>query len=253
MNFNSGILKVSIVMALVFMLIPIAAAEDQSIDEVSVIETHDDVSGDVLAQESGDVISEDGGDDKTAESSGGGEEYSTEYEPFISVPEEEDLYETSADLEIVSYVTPENPKVGDTAVFTFIVYNHGPDVAANVVAYANVVKGDVLYLSSMCEQGVYDPSTGVWEIGDIEPDDYVMLTVYGRVVSDEKIVTMAYVTSDTPDPEESDNYYTEEISVEKSGNYYASESEKLPVAGNPVIMALLAFLAMAGVTLKKRD
>lgn len=262
MNFNSKILKISIVIALILMLIPIVAAEDaddavyaedQSIDEVGVIETQDDISDEVLTQEDSEVISQDAGDEELAEEDGGEYDDLEGFEPFVSVPDEVDIEEASADLEIVSYVTPGNLKVGDTAIFTFIVYNHGPDVAKNVVAYANVLKGDVLYLSSICEQGVYDSYTGVWAIGDIEPGDYVTLMVFGKVLSDADIVTMAYVTSDTPDPDESNNFYVDIIPVEKSGNAYSAESKKMPATGNPVLMVLLAALTIVGVTVRKRD
>lgn len=261
MNFNSKILKVSIVIALVLMLIPIAAAEDasdvvysqdQSIDEVSVIETQDDISEDVLTQEDSDIISVDADDEKIAESGEEGE-YSPEYEPFVSVPLDDEIEDASADLEIVSFVTPGKLKVGDTAIFTFMVYNNGPDTARNVVAYANILKGDVLYISSICDKGVYDSYTGVWAIGDLESGDYAMLLVLGKVLSDEEIVTLTYVTSDTPDPDESNNFYIDIIPVEKSANAYSAESVKLPATGNPVLMVLLALLTIIGVTVRKRD
>lgn len=257
MNFDSRIFKISIVIALVFMLIPIAAAEDatdsvyaeeQGIEEVNAIETQDD---NILAQDqSGDIVGESAleddllGDEEDAEDDD--YEYDSEYDPFISVPVD-DIEESSADLEIKSIVVPQKLKVGDFAIFTFVVTNNGPDTAKNVVAFANVLKGDVLYISHSATQGSYNSYSGFWTIGDLEAGDSVMLMVLGKVVSDAQIVTIAYVISDTPDPDESNNNYSEIINVE-SEHTVAAESEALPATGNPIVMAFLAILAIVGVT-----
>lgn len=272
MNFNSKMLKISIVIALVFMLIPIVAAEDatdsayaqdQSIDESSVIQSQDEISEDTLTQEvQSDIVTQDSSeddllgaedstdDDSLGNESGGYEDYSPYYDPFISVPIED--YDSSADLKIVSIVTPQKLKVGDYAIFTFLVTNKGPDMAKNVVAYANVLKGDVLYISSYCSKGIYDSYTGVWRIGDLESGDYAVLMVLGKVLTANPIYTVAYVTSATPDPDESNNYFMDIIDVE-GGNDYAAESKTLPATGNPIVMVLLAVLTIVGVTVVKRD
>ena len=242
MKFNSKTFKIFIAIALVFMLIPIAAADNDA-DCV-----YGDANDEVLGQE---ILSDDIDGDSSEDESSDDEDIEDdeiEDEPFVSVPEEGD---ENADLQIVSFAEPERLRVGDTAAFTFIVTNNGPDTAVNVVAYANTLRGDVLYVSSMCDKGVYDPYTGVWEIGDLECGESAMLVVIGKVLSGNQIITMAYVTSDTPDPDESDNIFYDTIEVEgKMDN--AEEAEKLPAAGNPILMALLALFAMIGAAAGKR-
>lgn len=253
MNFNSKILKISIVIALIFMIIPIVAAEDtaadsvyteeQSIDDVNVVQAQDEINDDVLAADDdlNDYFLDDVDlDDEDEEENG--DEY------LDGVDEEE----ASADLEIVSYVTPQKLKVGDYAVFSFVVYNNGPDMASNVVAYANIYKGDVLFISYFCSHGVYDSYTGVWDIGDLESGEYATLNVLGQVLSDTQIVTIASVMSDTPDPDESNNYYLDYINVESDSVDVAAETETLPATGNPILMVLLAVLTMVGVTVGRR-
>ncbi|WP_298522103.1 DUF11 domain-containing protein [uncultured Methanobrevibacter sp.] len=261
MNFNSRILKISIVIALIFMLIPIVAAEDSTdsvyaedagIDEINAIEAQDDMEDTVLLQEESDDIVGDSDDDLLDDEEEPTEgDYDSELEPFVSVPVEDDD-ESSADLQIRSFVVPSKLKVGDYAIFTFIVTNNGPDMAENVVAYANVVRGDVLYISSSCNKGEYNSYTGVWDIGDLDAGDYAMLLVLGRVLTDEPITTLAYVNADTFDPDYSNNSFRETLYVE-SENSGAAEVQKMPATGNPVVMAILAVLAIVGVTVGRRN
>lgn len=236
------------------MLFPIVAAEDVSdsvygeeIDENIVIQSQDDITDDnLLSDEESDDVIEESDDDLLEDEDSEDDEYLDDSSVDVS---QDDL---SADLEITSFVTPDKLKVGDYAIFTFVVTNYGPDKATNVVAYANILKGDVLYISSTCDKGVYDSYKGIWVIGDLEAGESAMLLVFGKVLSDAQIITMAYVTSDTPDPDTLNNLYMDVIDVE-SDNSVAAEKEKLPATGNPILMAILAVLAMAGVSLGRRD
>lgn len=256
MNFNSKILKVSIVIALVLMLIPIVAAEDttdsvyaeeQSIDDVAV-QAQDEITDDsLLVQEDQDELSDDDLEDEDLGLDDEDEELTDDETEDVDVTGIED---SSADLEIVSFVTPKKVKVGDYAIFTFMVYNHGPDTARTVQAYANIFKGDVLFISYSTTHGLYDSYSGLWDIGDLEDGEYATLMVLGKILSDAPIITMAYVTSDTPDPDESNNYFIDVIYVE--GESVAAETETLPATGNPILMALLAVLAMVGVTVGRK-
>ncbi len=266
MNFNSKILKVSIVIALVLILIPIAAAEDasssvygqdQGIDESVAIESQGEITDDALGLDvQSDVIAADSENGETVNQGENellGDEENPEDDEYA--PEEDDSSdgsdEDSADLSVDSFVTPQKLKVGDYAIFTFVVTNNGPGVARNVVAYANLIEGDVLYISSYCDQGEYNSYTGIWEIGDLESGESVMLMVLGKVLSTTPLVTEIYVTSDTPDPDESNNIYYEFTLVEGENQY--EQAETLPATGNPILMVLLAALTMVGVTISKRD
>lgn len=270
MNFNSRILKISIVIALVLMLIPIAAAEDatdsayaqdQSI-ESDAVQSQDEISEDVLAQDDqsdvialdstaeDDLLAVEDSDDDTSddEDYGDAEDYLPDDFPSVTAPSDD----SSADLEIYSYVTPEKPKVGEIALFTFVVTNNGPDTATNVLAYANIYKGEVLYLYSICDKGEYDSYTGIWDIGDLESGETAILVVWGKVLTADPIYVVSYVTSETPDPDESNNFYLDIVTVEGESEAVA-EGKTLPATGNPILMVLLAALTMVGVTLGKRD
>ena len=87
---------------------------------------------------------------------------------------------------------------------------------------------------------------------DLESGKDVILLVIGKVLSDAPITTIAYVTSDTPDPDTSNNYYIDNITVESKNTVAAGETKTLPATGNPVIMAILAVLAIVGVSIGRR-
>ena len=261
MNFNSKILKFSIVIALIFMLVPIVAAEDstdsvyaqdESIEENNVIQFPDEMSDSPLTEDKSEDIVGDSNDDDLLgagdENNEDGDDLSSLVGPVISSPQNEH----GADLQITSFVLPKKLNVGEYALFYFVVANKGPDKATNVVAYANIYKGDVLYISSSCEKGTYDSYTGIWKIGDLESGKDVILLVIGKVLSDAPITTIAYVTSDTSDPDTSNNYYIDNITVESKNTVAAGETKTLPATGNPVIMAILAVLAIVGVSIGRR-
>ena len=162
--------------------------------------------------------------------------------------------ESSADLEIVSYTTPNKLKVGDDFEMAFVVYNHGPDKAENVVAFAGIIEGDIVWESFINDKGNYDPVTGIWDIGDLENEDSATLIIFGYVVSDTPIVVYSNVTSDTPDADESNNEHFEDVFVEDINDGSVSkDASALHATGNPVLMAILALLAIVGVSLKRKD
>ena len=252
MNLKSNILKIGVVIALIMMLIPVVAAEDvdntayaESVDGTDVIS--EDVDGtDELAAD------DDAAADDTEDDTGDGTEDETDDET-----DEEDVYvdaeaEGSADLQI-SVITPQNKaQVGDLTSFGIIVYNNGPDTATNVLVRATLISGNIYILSTVPTQGeamVYD---GVlyWYVGDLAPGEYAYLAVAGLVLSDKDIFILATVTSDTPDPDESNNIAFGFIDVVDAAE--EPVSEELPATGNPIAMALLALLSVVGISLRRK-
>lgn len=239
MRLNSKILKVSILIALIFILIPMVAAEDttdtvyteeQSVDESPVAVAQDDAAADELADDdqSTDDTSEDASDvDVTGVAS-----------------------DESADLEIIAFATPSKVKVGDYIIFNFMVFNYGPDTAVNTVAYTGVSQGDITFIDVFADKGIFDPISGIWLIGDLEPGELATAMVICQVIGDTPIVFGGYVISDTPDPNEYNNFDIEMVPVESEDA--APEPETLPATGNPVMLALLALIGVVGVSLRRK-
>ena len=165
----------------------------------------------------------------------------------------------SADLEVIKTANVEKVKVGDKIVWTITVINHGPGVAKNV-RVADVAMGDIEYVSSGASKGLFDPVSGIWIIGDMENGESAVLTLEFKALSAGTVINAAVVVSDTPDPNEDNNKDKSVVIVEPVSP--APAAAKSPVSeapvtmhatGNPIVMVLLALLAVVGVTLRRKD
>ena len=81
-----------------------------------------------------------------------------------------------------------------------------------------------------------------------------------KALSAGTVINAAVVVSDTPDPNEDNNKDKSVVTVEPVSP--APEAAKSPVSeapatmhatGNPIVMVLLALLAVVGVTLRRKD
>ena len=105
-----------------------------------------------------------------------------------------------ADLAINKTVSPHYPKMGDVVVWTITVINNGPDVAVN--AYVrDVLPSGLEFIES---DGNY--TNNIWYIGNMANGSTAVLNIKTRIlVTDAVITNVASVTSDTPDPDLTNN------------------------------------------------
>ena len=109
-----------------------------------------------------------------------------------------------ADLEITKLVSNKTPKYGDEIDWTITVHNKGPNNARNVVVNDKLPAG-LVYITHK-GPGLYDPTQGIWQIGDLGIDASVTLTITTRVnITNATITNVAVVTSTTPDNDTSNN------------------------------------------------
>ena len=93
---------------------------------------------------------------------------------------------------------------GDIVYWTITVINHGPDEAINAVLKDVLPKG-LRYISDD-SQGKYDNDKGIWKLGDMPVGDTRTLVIKTEVLlSNATILNLAVVSSDTPDPNETNN------------------------------------------------
>ena len=81
-----------------------------------------------------------------------------------------DLFVPVADIAVDKGVNDTTAAVGETVTFSIGVRNLGPDAAADV-AVTDVLPAGLAYVASSATLGTYDPTTGVWAVGDLEPAD----------------------------------------------------------------------------------
>ena len=104
-----------------------------------------------------------------------------------------------ADLEVIKLVSNATPKKGDVITWTIIVTNHGPDKAIGVNVTDELPAG-LIYNGHDAESGLYDPSRGIWIIGDMASGDSYKLFIRTIVdISNGTIENIAVANSSTPD------------------------------------------------------
>ena len=110
-----------------------------------------------------------------------------------------------ADLSVVKVVSKSNPNYGDVISWTIVVYNHGPDAAWDVYVVDKLPAG-LIYQNHKTETGIFNPSTGLWTIGELETGASVSLVINTLVnLTNTAIVNVAIVNSSTPDPYKHNN------------------------------------------------
>lgn len=273
LNLKSNIFKISIVIALIFILIPAIAAEDTDGDVLS--KTQEVVLvGDNPIYEPGDY----GGEDFLPEPNGGPDDLIEDpHEQPTEQPVEEPIAGTvttqapntttnqipvskGADLQVDIIPHTQQVEDGNIAVWAVVVSNWGPDVAKNVNAIVDVWEGNLYYITSFATTGefyVFD-NYSTWVIGDMEPDTYEILYLI-CMAKDVNSTIYAYVYSDTFDPVTTNNLdlaFVDVVRNETTTIKAAADEEvsqaTMPAAGNPIAMALLALISLAGISFGRK-
>jgi len=109
----------------------------------------------------------------------------------------------AADLSIAKSVDDPAPDLGSNVVWTIDVENLGPDVAENVTVEDLLPEGTV-FVSTTDDR--FDPLSGKMLLGDLASGDSVSVDIEVKVIdADGARVNTATVTSDTFDPDASNN------------------------------------------------
>jgi large repetitive protein len=111
----------------------------------------------------------------------------------------------SADLSLFQGVGNETPVVGSQTSVSLSVGTTGPAVASDVVVSHQL--GDGLVIDSVdANLGSYDPTTGIWTVGELANGGGGFVTIYVTVAETGAYTTQAAITaSSRPDPNESNN------------------------------------------------
>lgn len=156
------------------------------------------------------------------------------------------------DLELDKTVDKTEIKVGDVVTYTFTVTNNGPSDATGVkVTDKNILKHEFVSASS----GDYDPSTGVWTIGDLANGESVTLTVTVRINEAGEFTNTAVVTGNEHDNDTSNNNDTSDkvIVTEEPPEEPPAPIPVLPKAGNPLFVLIITLMALTGAVFVRRE
>jgi uncharacterized repeat protein (TIGR01451 family) len=119
-----------------------------------------------------------------------------------------------ANLSIIKSDSPDPVTVGDTLTYTLTITNNGPDSATNVVV-TDTLPNSVTFVSAMASPGSCSESGGIvtCNLGNLAVGQAIVtITVIPNSVG--TIFDTATVTSDTDDPDPSNNTDTEETLVD---------------------------------------
>ncbi|MBQ2831299.1 DUF11 domain-containing protein [Methanobrevibacter sp.] len=243
MSLKTNMLKIGVVIALIFMLLPVIAAEDvdnsaytESADDGNVVQVSDDQDVSV-----DDTDNEDDDDTET-------EVDDDEVDDDIMV---DAAGEGVADLEVIAIAQPSKVKVGDMLMLGVLVTNNGPDTADNVIV-KDLIFGDLLYFGYVSSQGEYSFYDGIWDVGDLEAGESAILYVFYKVVGNKDIIFLVEAYSDTLDPNPYNNIALAYADVVGGDDGGVQEPATMPAAGNPIALAILALMSIVGVSLKRR-
>lgn len=140
----------------------------------------------------------------------------------------------------------ENVYVGELVTWILTADNLGPHIAKNTKVYNQLPEG-LQYLYHSSTKGVFDPQTGIWDIGDLKSEDGpVYLHITCKAITSGEKVNKAWITSDTKNLNIKD-YEEEEMDVLDYENEYENHDNiknEVPIlksAGNPVFLILMCF------------
>ncbi|HSG61876.1 MAG TPA: DUF11 domain-containing protein, partial [Pseudomonadales bacterium] len=108
----------------------------------------------------------------------------------------------AADLSVTKSVDDQTPDLNGNVVFTIVVTNDGVDTAENVVM-TDALPAGLEFVSS--DSANYNATTGKWSVGDMAANTSQTLKITAKVVAVTAINNVAEVTSDTYDPDRSNN------------------------------------------------
>ncbi len=109
-----------------------------------------------------------------------------------------------ADLRLTKSVNPQQSVPGGMVTFNVDVVNNGPDTANGIVALDQLPDG-YNYASHIVKMGEWDPDSGVWTIGTLNPGEEAQLRIEAQVNASGSYLNVATVDSNASDPDPSNN------------------------------------------------
>lgn len=139
-----------------------------------------------------------------------------------------------SDLRVIKSVNISSPPPGQQITFSLAVGNNGPDPATNVTV-TDLLPSGFTYVSDN-SQGLYDPVTGIWTIGNLEVNDFGILTINATVNFSGNFTNVAEVWADQHDPDYSDNIDSLVVTPQEVTSFQFSKtaSDTEPVLGSNI-------------------
>jgi uncharacterized repeat protein (TIGR01451 family) len=137
------------------------------------------------------------------------------------------------DLELTKTADNPTPQLGDQITLTLGITNKGPGIASSIQVTDLLPQG-LTFISATPEQGTYDNTTGVWDVGNMRDNLTRTLDIVAQVNAPNSITTTAaLVTVTETDINPINNQTSLTINPIGSGGYTSVPNQKLPIVGTP--------------------
>ncbi len=117
-----------------------------------------------------------------------------------------------ADLAVTKTVSNPTPNVGNVISYTVTLSNIGPDIATNAATHIEVLEPippGLAFVLAAPSQGTFDATTGVWNVGSVNPASPQTLLVLATVISPQPTTNTVTITrADQYDPNPANNTAT---------------------------------------------
>lgn len=133
------------------------------------------------------------------------------------------LNAVSADLNIQKTVDRPVINNGETATFTIIVRNAGPDTPSNVTV-TDLLPAGLSLLSYTVTQGSFNDTTGVWTVGELPALFQATMTLLVRATQAGFQTNIVNVSSELPDPFPQDNVDAVTVTVMPSADVMVTKT-----------------------------
>ena len=118
----------------------------------------------------------------------------------------------TADLSVIKIVNVNVVTVGDKIIYTIIVKNNGPDTALDIYV-VDKLSDALKFVSYKASVGVYNPTTGIWTIGNLTNKSNATLEITCIVLKTGIISNEVFVNGSTVDLNMSNNYDNISVTV----------------------------------------
>ena len=162
----------------------------------------------------------------------------------------------SANIELDNDADKENIRVGELVTWILEAKNFGPDIGKNVKVFDKLPSG-LKFIKYTATKGTFDIKTGIWDIGDLEPNQTETLYIVTKALTTGEKINKANLTSDTNITNPDECYEEEGIDVLENSASKATISKKiiyskqLPRVGNPIFLVIISLMSLLVITVKR--
>lgn len=128
-----------------------------------------------------------------------------------------------ADLSVIKLINNSNPNFGELVKWSIIVSNNGPNSATGVIV-SDLLPNSVEYVSFNSSRGVYNPVSGLWDIGNLGVGEELQLDIISKIIKTGNITNFVKVEANEKDNNLVNNNYEKSIYVKSAADISIKKS-----------------------------